>query len=337
MDIHQVHEIVFEITSHCNASCPQCPRFDSTGNLNSSQVTLDHLNFEWIKQNLDKSKLKNLKQVTFEGDRGDALMHPNILDFLNFFDFVPNILLITNGSIRNTSWWKQLAQISNLTVVMSIDGLNDTNKLYRVGLNYDTIMDNATAFISNGGRLGWKYIVFKHNEHQIETAIELSKSMGFFGIRFEYPLAERFLEHGDPIKKYKVYIDKKISHTIELPTLTKSEINQKSVLHKEFSLVFNYANFQKYTCPWRRRGRLYVTYQGHVIPCCMQFDLPMAASSTPDGQKFLNLIGSLRNISIESNSLEEILNNEFYSVRLDDSLNNTNLIQSTCSSCIKSQ
>jgi MoaA/NifB/PqqE/SkfB family radical SAM enzyme len=339
MKIDQVYDIDFEITSYCNALCPQCPRFNEIGDVDFSRITLNHLNFEWIKNNLDKSKLKNLKQVTFEGAVGDALMHPDILDFLNFFNFVPRIILVTNGSIRNPNWWVNLAQIPNLFVVMSIDGLDDAHNLYRVGLNYNTILDNATAFISNGGRLIWKFIVFKHNEHQIDSAIALSKSMGFIGIRFEYPLAERFQQYGDFVKQYEVYVSGKISHTIELPSISRTEINQKSILHKkEFSLNFNFVHFQQYSCPWQKRGRLYITYQGYVIPCCMQFNLPREVSSnTVDGQKFLNLIGSLDNISLKTNSLEEILNNDFYSFSLENSLTNSKHIQNTCLSCIKSQ
>ena len=62
----------------------------------------------------------------------------------------------------------------------SIDGLADTNKLYRIGINHDRVMANAKAFIEAGGKARWKFIVFRHNEHQVEEARELAKDMGFW-------------------------------------------------------------------------------------------------------------------------------------------------------------
>lgn len=40
-------------------------------------------------------------------------------------------------------------------------------------------MANAQAFIDAGGYADWDYLIFKHNEHQIDEAIALSKKMGF--------------------------------------------------------------------------------------------------------------------------------------------------------------
>ena len=40
-------------------------------------------------------------------------------------------------------------------------------------------MRNAQYFIEAGGRATWKMIRFKHNEHQIEQAKQLSQTLGF--------------------------------------------------------------------------------------------------------------------------------------------------------------
>ena len=65
-------------------------------------------------------------------------------------------------------------------MTFSIDGLADTNKLYRIGINHERVMANAKAFIEAGGKARWKMIVFKHNEHQIDEAKQLAKDMGFW-------------------------------------------------------------------------------------------------------------------------------------------------------------
>jgi hypothetical protein len=40
-------------------------------------------------------------------------------------------------------------------------------------------MANTEAYISAGGRANWIYIVFKHNQHQIDAAHDLAQRMGF--------------------------------------------------------------------------------------------------------------------------------------------------------------
>ena len=77
-----------------------------------------------------------------------------------------SIEVVTNGSIKKANWWAELALKAN--VVFSIDGLEDTNHIYRVGAQWDKIMANAEAFIAAGGNATWQYIVFRWNAHQEE-------------------------------------------------------------------------------------------------------------------------------------------------------------------------
>jgi sulfatase maturation enzyme AslB (radical SAM superfamily) len=88
----------------------------------------------------------------------------------------------TNGGIRTTDWWTKLAQTLNQPrdyVVFSIDGLADTNHIYRVNVNWHNVMANAQAFIQAGGSAHWDMLVYEHNEHQVDAAAELAQSMGF--------------------------------------------------------------------------------------------------------------------------------------------------------------
>ena len=64
-------------------------------------------------------------------------------------------------------------------VVFSIDGLEDTNHLYRRNVQWHKVMENAKSFIDAGGLARWRMIVFEHNAHQLKDAEQLSKAMGF--------------------------------------------------------------------------------------------------------------------------------------------------------------
>jgi sulfatase maturation enzyme AslB (radical SAM superfamily) len=87
----------------------------------------------------------------------------------------------TNGSARTVDWWRDIAEVlkPNGYVIFSIDGLEDTNHLYRRNTNWEKIISNVNAFIEAGGIAHWEYIVFEHNEHQIDIARDLASSLGF--------------------------------------------------------------------------------------------------------------------------------------------------------------
>ena len=61
---------------------------------------------------------------------------------------------------------------------MSIDGLEDTNRLYRIRSEWKDIL---VAINTLRGRvhLMWKLVVFRFNQHQIEEAKKLAAYLGF--------------------------------------------------------------------------------------------------------------------------------------------------------------
>jgi hypothetical protein len=68
-------------------------------------------------------------------------------------------------------------------VVFSIDGLEDTNPVYRVNSNWNKLMSNVEAYISAGGSAHWDMLVYKHNQHQVDACEKLAKDMGFTWFR----------------------------------------------------------------------------------------------------------------------------------------------------------
>jgi sulfatase maturation enzyme AslB (radical SAM superfamily) len=69
-------------------------------------------------------------------------------------------------------------QYKRYHVRFALDGLKDTHSLYRMGSDYDTVVKNMKTFIDAGGRATWKFIVFKHNEHQVDEASKLARELG---------------------------------------------------------------------------------------------------------------------------------------------------------------
>ena len=56
--LETLSEINFELSSHCNSKCPQCPRYDMFGRVHKD-LNIAHLDVNIIKK-LPIEKMKNL-------------------------------------------------------------------------------------------------------------------------------------------------------------------------------------------------------------------------------------------------------------------------------------
>lgn len=171
-----------ESTDACNAACPQCGRetdktFDKTD--------LHHLTVDQIKDVVTTDIIRNLDKMFLCGNYGDPAAGQHTLEIYRYFRSInPNISLgmNTNGGLRSTNWWADLAGILNQPkdyVVFSIDGLEDTNHIYRINVSWAKILENAKSFIKSGGVAHWDMLVFEHNQHQVDLAQQLAKMLGF--------------------------------------------------------------------------------------------------------------------------------------------------------------
>jgi len=315
LQLSDIYALQIEPTSHCNARCPHCSRFDEQGNVHKD-LTLAHLNIDAIQRNLELSNMINLGTVVLEGDKGDPAMHPKLEKIIELFSLAPSqplITVVTNGSIRSDTWWQRLAEkkYPNLQVVFSIDGLKDTNHLYRVGLDYDKIMSNVQAFISAGGHAAWKFILFKHNEHQFDQVVEISQQMGFE--EFIYTTCRPGEFRGQT--KWPVILDGKISHSLEQPCRPKQGIIAHVVKKNK---IFNHGLHRERVCPNLSSGRLYINYLNQVIPCCMMhFDTQNQYSGT---ERLHEMTGGFDQQDLTIYSMTSILNHQFFHHTLKDSL-----------------
>lgn len=196
-DFDTITEYQLGITTYCNAACPQCTRNIQGGAVNP-YMPLVHLDRDAIDAAFSVSHCAKLRQIFFCGSYGDPIMHPEFLDILQDFRRKnPTLWLYihTNGGVHDKDYWSEIATIMNGygQIDFGFDGLEDTLHLYRRNVKYSVAMRNARAFINAGGRAQWNFIVFRHNEHQIEQARQLSKDLGF--VNFLPRKTGRFYNH----------------------------------------------------------------------------------------------------------------------------------------------
>jgi len=182
--LDKLKSIDLEMSSNCNAACPHCPRFYiNTPNvlpfLDTGSISLKQFK-TWIPVKV----LKNLESITMCGNFGDPCMAPDIISILEYLENcnMPMIRINTNGGMRTTKFWEQMGKIfarnKKWRMIFSVDGLEDTNHLYRRNVKWDKLKNNINSFIKQGGHAEWEFLIFGYNEHQIEEARELSKKWG---------------------------------------------------------------------------------------------------------------------------------------------------------------
>ena len=254
-----------EASTYCNARCPLCPR-----SLYGYKVEGVYPELHLSKEKFRKCLLQfpDRTFVYFNGNLGDPMMNPNIVELANMTDCRTQIT--TNGSIGTQNTWQSLAE-NKVEVIFSIDGLEDTNHLYRQDVEWTKLMDRVKWFVNAGGVATWKFIIFKHNVHQQEQAKQLSKQLGFK----EFLVQDHGRNYGPALNQQG-----KVTHWIlpaddsrqPTPYDVSAGIERYKQTHENF---FPEEKVYEIECEHETQSTVYIDARGRIGPCCYQgFDLP---------------------------------------------------------------
>lgn len=255
-------KLQFELSSMCNALCLGCVRTD-TSTFNNKKFTIpdkQYITFDVFKKILHAPEFSSVTELEFCGTIDDPLMHPHFLEFVEYASTVKsyNVLIHTNASLRSTEYWTALAAAlrkhDKHVVKFNIDGLEDTNHIYRQNTKWSKIMENAQAFIDAGGNAYWQFLIFPWNQHQVDTAKKLSQQMGFnlFASRHDRSIATTLgLEK---IQKIKVSnIVKKVN-----------SITSWQDINSSLDQVIN----NSVDCDNKKKKMYFISFDSKLWPCC---------------------------------------------------------------------
>lgn len=277
LEYSKLRRVHLEISTRCNAACPECPRnFRGVDIVNT--YPLCDMSLEQAKQIFTIPFLQQLEQILINGNYGDFITARDGLEIVEYFKEINpklKVIISTNASGR-PNIWKRLGELG-VEVQFRIDGLEDTHALYRQYTDFNLIIDNAKKFIQAGGRATWAMIKFNHNMHQIAQAQELATSLGF--ANFELVDAGR-----DTTVVFTR--DKKFSHTIgnyngpiEFDTLYEQYqhyISDPDVTLKKITIVE-----KEVSCYAKKHREIYIAANGEVYPCCWLGFYPMSKQGEP--------------------------------------------------------
>lgn len=314
-----------EPTDKCNAACPQCPRNYHGDRLNE-QLPLTELTINDFKKIFTKEFIRQLVNLYSCGNFGDPLMASDLLEiykYLRINNDKINLAIITNGGLRSPKWWKEMAEVIGQkgSVTFSIDGLSDTNHIYRRKVLWPTLERNFKTFIDAGGNARWDFIVFRHNEHQIDEAKKLAEEWGFESINFKKTgrffdsVKGIFLEYTSVLDKNGNEINKIYRPNNILWQNEGLRTDLQNIL-KDHKSINNFYDNSVIKCKViDTTKKIFVNADGLVFPCCW-----LASQSTYGGitretlqlKKLIKECGGLDEINAKYKSIEEIVNSVFF-------------------------
>jgi len=342
-EVGQVARLHIELSSRCNASCPACSRNYAGGPV-ANDLELTELSIDDIKRIVPVEIAKNLIGINFCGNVGDPGMAPDLIPILEYFrEHSPKIVqqVRTNGGMRNEKFWTELGQFfknqppakdkelfSQAGVVFSVDGLEDTNHIYRRGVIWEKLYRNMKAYSATGAFAVWEWLVFEHNQHQIPEAREMARELGFEFI-IKNPLG--FGEYEDAPNGMTVY-DKEGDYQYTIwPANYKGErkpppfgnkvsftaTTQKRIpimpefsreLEKNSEIVCKSLVNQKYK-------EIYISANKYVLPCCFLGGVFGQFYTSYSRYQFNNMINEygLEVFSLKTQSLLDVIQGEKFS------------------------
>jgi len=331
IEINQIKIVHVEASSRCNSRCPMCSRFTADGFVQPNLNELD-LTGEVFYKLFTKEFTSQLEHVYFSGVYGDPCLNKLLPEFVNYLldNGCKSVSIDTNGGYRSEDWWARLAR-QYVTINFAIDGTdNETLDKYRIGVVYDKVYANMKAFVAVGGDAQWNFIVFKHNEHQVETAKQLALDIG---AKFRLKVTQKFRGR----KNHKVMIDGVQQYTLEPPKQesfrhpnvgTFDHIPISIFKYKDYSKL-SHLNGNKVSCKIQQRQEIYLTSTGLLMPCCY---LATYTHDSPGSVQFTNSY-DLEKFNLKLLSVTEVLENfKPISNKWNDTIDDGNLIicLSTC-------
>ena len=172
-----------DISTFCNAACPQCHRTDPNGLDKMDWLPLKKWDLEEFVNAFPAGSMDRIGKFWLCGTWGDPLMSKDLLEMCKHIIDHSNatIHINTNGGLRSPSWWEKLGSYcgDRLLIYFDIDGINnEMHAKYRRGVELDKVLENMEAISNTPANVKAFIILFKHNENYTYDMMNLAKMYG---------------------------------------------------------------------------------------------------------------------------------------------------------------
>lgn len=329
-------QVLVELSSVCNAACPQCDRF-KPGTLDTHEFLQQRIwTVSEFRNAFEPDDLQHMENILFSGLYGEPTTCKDLLDIVKYVrDVSPDttIDITTNGSTRTTEWWQELGRIggSKIFIQFDIDGINqEMHSRYRRNTSLAKILDNMDAYAStNPGRHSILTVVYAHNKPYLKQIRELAIQHG--AVAFDQLESARFFQERGAVYKYQDRDGN--DHQLEQVDETLLSLIPDSRKIRNFKLEDNVYSDDTHaiSCSAAAERRLQLDYNGNVWPCCwIQTAVDHGTGSSDPKIKYLQDLRASGKINVFKHSLGDILSTDWLNGGLEESISSCITANKAC-------
>lgn len=172
--------LTIDPVNYCNLKCPFCP----TGQARNSRIRaiLSFGNFKKIIDELGPY----LIHIDF-CNWGEPFLNRQLSEMIRYAEqYYVDTKVDTNLAFLTEDEAEKLILSGLDKIIVSIDGITpETYSRYRVGGDFNKVMQNLKILLKKKRELKrpnpyitWQFLVFRHNEHEIEEAKKIGRDLG---------------------------------------------------------------------------------------------------------------------------------------------------------------
>ncbi|MCR5260414.1 MAG: radical SAM protein [Candidatus Gastranaerophilales bacterium] len=249
-------KIRLEASTVCQLQCPQCYMVRNKEKVKTTGCKNGFLKFENFKKLVDEYTFEEIEL----SNSGEIFLNPDLVKIIEYGYKKGIVLTAQNGVNLNNLSEEQAEALVKYhfdSITVSIDGASpEVYKKYRVNGDFNQVINNIKKiqkyqekYKSNYPLIEWKFIIFGHNEHEIEKAKQMAKELGV-EIVFERQWDDSF----SPVKNERAAVE--ATGTVWDRTSFKEQIDE-----------FENGNIPYFDCLfiWEQPQ---INHDGRILGCC---------------------------------------------------------------------
>jgi len=238
--------LTIDPSNFCTLKCPFCPTGQGRNSRPKSMLSLD--SFKRIIDELGPY----LIHIDF-CNWGEPLLNKQIYEMIKIAkQYNIDTKVDSNLNILCEEDTENLILSGLDKLIVSIDGASpETYSKYRVGGDFNRVMDNLKLLLDKKGQLNkknpyisWQFLVFRHNEHEIQKAKEIG---GYLGV--DVGITKAFIGNSD-----------------WMPRNPDNSHYQNDGINHDYTLEY-FKRPQEAVCNWPWEA-VVINPSGSVSPCC---------------------------------------------------------------------
>ncbi|MBX3101039.1 MAG: radical SAM protein [Bacteroidetes bacterium] len=249
-----------EPTTACNLRCPQCP----SGLRSFSRPTgrLDEARFRALVDELHPYLCYLILYF-----QGEPYLNPAFLDMVRYAaDHGVYTMTSTNAHFLDDANARKTVESGLGRLVISLDGTNqETYEQYRVGGSFSKVLEGTRNVMrwrrelaAKGPFVDLQFIVFSHNQHEVEAARQLGRELGVDRVSvktaqiYDFDRNTNLIPQDEQLSRYQ-------------------KRNGRYVIKNK---LLNHC--------WKLWHGAEITWDGRVLPCCFDKDARYEMGRFPD-------------------------------------------------------